>query len=424
MEILKEGSRGALVQRLQLGLGRAGENPGTPDGIFGEQTRQAVLAFQEKNGLRADGTVGAQTQRALRPWYQGYVRHRIRQGDTLWQIAKQYHTGLQALETANPGTDPLQLQPGQWLTVPLDFSLVPFGISYSAALVGDCVQGLAARYPFLRTGEMGKSVLGKPLYWLRWGRGKRRVLYNAAHHANEWITTPVLLRFLEELCRIRAGGGMLYGVSARQLWDTAEITLVPMVDPDGVDLVTGAMEPGTALRQTEEIAGDFPRIAYPEGWKANIQGVDLNLQYPANWDRAREIKFAQGYTKPAPRDYVGAAPLSAPEARAMARLTRIVNPALTLSLHTQGEVIYWRFGRQEPPGGEALGERLAQASGYSLETTPDASDNAGYKDWFIQEYDRPSYTIECGRGENPLPLAQLPEIYQKTLGILVLAALG
>ena len=42
--------------------------------------------------------------------------------------------------------------------------------------------------------------------------------------------------------------------------------------------------------------------------------MDLNLQFPANWEQAREIKFSQGYNKPAPRDYVGEGPLTAIEA--------------------------------------------------------------------------------------------------------------
>jgi len=59
-----------------------------------------------------------------------------------------------------------------------------------------------------------------------------------------------------------------------------------------------------------------------------------------------------------------------------------------------------------------------------LAETPYASSFAGYKDWFIQQFRRPGYTIEVGTGENPLPLEQFDEIYLDNLGILVVAALG
>ena len=117
------------------------------------------------------------------------------------------------------------------------------------------------------------------------------------------------------------------------------------------------------------------------------------------------------------------APLSAPESRAMYDYTMALSPALTLSFHTQGEVIYWRDLAREPPKAERDGETLAGASGYTLQDTPLASGLAGYKDWFIDNYDRPGYTIEAGLGTNPLPLSLFPDIYRSSLGILVYGAL-
>ena len=95
-----------------------------------------------------------------------------------------------------------------------------------------------------------------------------------------------------------------------------------------------------------------------------------------------------------------------------------------LAYHTQGNVIYWKYLNFEPEGSRALAERFAAVSGYVCEDTPYASGFAGYKDWFIQNFDRPGYTIECGLGESPLPLSQFESIWNANLGILTLAALG
>ena len=159
------------------------------------------------------------------------------------------------------------------------------------------------------------------------------------------------------------------------------------------------------------------------GWKFfKSTGVDLNLQYPANWDRAKQIKFAQGFTKPAPRDYVGTAPLVAPESIAVYNFTRRHNFRLILAYHTQGRIIYWKYLDYLPDASYYIGEQFSQASGYSLEETPYGSSFAGYKDWFIQEYNLPGYTIEVGLGENPLPISQFNTIYYENEGILVLGA--
>lgn len=55
----------ALVRQLQQALTKAGYNPGAADGTFGKQTEQAVVAFQQDNGLAVDGRVGPETAAAL-----------------------------------------------------------------------------------------------------------------------------------------------------------------------------------------------------------------------------------------------------------------------------------------------------------------------------------------------------------------------
>ena len=147
--------------------------------------------------------------------------------------------------------------------------------------------------------------------------------------------------------------------------------------------------------------------------------MDLNLQYPAGWLQAREIKFTQGFTRPGPRDFVGRAPLDQVETRSLAGYTEAVNPDLVIALHTQGEEIYWQFEDIFVPGARELGEEFARVSGYTLADTPYNSAFAGYKDWFIQRFRRPGYTIEAGKGENPLPIEDFPAIYKSVQPILL-----
>jgi len=285
------------------------------------------------------------------------------------------------------------------------------------------IQMLTEAYPFCRSETLTQTAFGRPVQTLVIGNGPRKVLYTAAHHANEWITALVLLKFAEDLAQAIVDGTTVGGVDARAISEGTTIYMVPLVNPDGVDLVTGAIAAGSFQYETARALSEFyPQIPFPDGWKANLMGVDLNLQYPAGWLQAREIKFSQGYTRPGPRDYVGRAPLSQLESRALAGYTEVIDPALVLAYHTQGEVIYWQFG-PEVPGARELGERFAAVSGYELSDTPYESGFAGYKDWFIQNFRRPGYTIEVGRGENPLPISQFDEIYKDNLGILTIAAL-
>ena len=423
MRTLRFSDSGPAVALLQLALERSGFGPLARDGIFGLRTREALLRFQASNGLAADGTAGSATHAALLPWYTGFALHRVRAGESFYSAARLYGASAEAVELANPEYRAENIPVGALLTVPLPFPVVPTDIPYCAALAAYCVRGLAARYPFLSAAPFGRSALGRPLWSLTLGAGENRVLYSAAHHANEWIATPLLLSFAEELCESFARGGAIFGQSAAELLDYARLCLVPLVDPDGVDLVTGELQRGEAYESAKGIAARYPAIPFPSGWKANIRGTDLNLQYPAGWETAREIKAEAGITGPAPADFVGSAPLSAPESRALAALTRRFDPALVQAWHTQGEVIYWRYGDYEIPGAADIAATFAAVSGYSPEETPYASSFAGYKDWFIRAFRRPGFTIEAGRGVNPLPLSDFAEIRRRALGILTLGAL-
>ena len=295
----------------------------------------------------------------------------------------------------------------------------------TSAEAGRVMDALLDRYPFIRGRELEKTVFGRPLRALILGDGPRQVLFTAAHHANEWLTATVLLKFAEELAQAMASGGKIWGVPAENIRKLVTIHLVPMVNPDGVDLVTGAIRPGTEEYDLAlSLSRNYPQIPFPDGWKANLMGVDLNLQYPAGWLQAREIKFSQGYTLPGPRDYVGRAPLVQREPRALAEYTEEVDPRLVLAFHSQGRVIYWQFKDYDIPGARELAEEFARISGYETEDTPYESAFAGYKDWFIQNFRRPGFTIEVGSGENPLPVQQFDQIYTENLGILVTAATG
>ena len=287
------------------------------------------------------------------------------------------------------------------------------------------IRQIVEAYPFCRTEVLTTTAFQRPISTLVVGTGPRKVLFTAAHHANEWITALVLLKYAEDLAQAIQDDGILFGQKAQELANAVTIYMVPLVNPDGVDLVTGAIAPGTIQYEVaQDLADNYPNIPFPEGWKANLLGVDLNLNYPAGWLQAREIKFSQGYTKPGPRDYVGRAPLSQLETRALAGFTEFLEPALVLAYHSQGKEIYWQFENYVVPGARELGEVMARVSGYTLADTPYESAFAGYKDWFIQQFRRPGYTIEVGSGVNPLPLDQFPEIYRDNVPLLNIAALG
>ena len=275
-------------------------------------------------------------------------------------------------------------------------------------------------YDFLKIFSIGKSVLNNEIYCLKFGVGKKEILYTAGIHANEWITSVLLIKFIQDLCNAFVSETKIYGYDAKFLYNNCSLYIIPMINPDGINLVNNFYPKDSEIYISAlSIAKNFPDISFPSGWKSNINGVDLNSQLPANWEMGKKIKSNLGFNKPSPRDFAGKTPLSEPESQALYNFTLNKNFSLCLCFHSQGEVIYWKYIDFSPPNSAEIAQEFSHVSGYELENTPYNSSFGGFRDWFIQNFNKPGFTIEVGKGENPLPINQFNKIYHDNLGILV-----
>jgi len=421
MRILRYGMRGADVMKIQSALKKTGFYTGAVDGIYGPVMRSAVYSFQKAFGLKPDGVIGARTYNALQRYITGADRYTVRPGDTYSGIAQRYYTKPELIAAANPGTDPRDLRPGQVITVPYGYDVVDTDIDYTYDALQADIRGLKARYPFIETGSAGKSALGRDLTWLKLGSGSNQVFYSAAIHALEWITAPVMMKFIEDFSKAYAAGTDFAGYDPKKIWESSAIHIIPMANPDGVDLVINGLKP-TNPNYYKLIRWNNGSMDFSSDWEANNNGVDLNHNFDAAWEESKEAAEAMGITGPGPTRYPGPYPESEPESRALADFTRGRDFRLVLAYHTQGEVIYWTFMGLEPPESKPIGERLAEASGYELAEPSGITAYGGYKDWFIKEFRRPGYTVEAGLGRNPLPVSQFRRIYADNLPLLLLAS--
>ncbi|EMT47157.1 carboxypeptidase [Anoxybacillus flavithermus AK1] len=269
-------------------------------------------------------------------------------------------------------------------------------------------------HSIVRVHEIGQSVLNKPIVELQIGEGETYVHMNASFHANEWITSAVVMAFVRDYVQALKNKNHLVKYDVQQLYKKTTLSVVPMVNPDGVDLVLhgkkAAQHYEDEVLHINEGNDDFSQ------WKANIRGVDLNNQFPAKWEVEKERKIPK---VPAPRDFPGFLPLTEPEAQAMAELTIKRDFFKVLAFHTQGKEIYWGYEQCEPLEAEEEVNEFAKWSGYTPVRYIDS--HAGYRDWFIFNWKRRGYTIELGEGVNPLPFSQFQSIYNDSIGIFVTA---
>ncbi|MDQ0231974.1 M14 family metallopeptidase [Metabacillus malikii] len=270
-------------------------------------------------------------------------------------------------------------------------------------------------FPFIKKEIIGFSVLGTPIIELKIGDGPKKIHMNGSFHANEWITTSIMMYWLSTYLQGLVTNSSEDGHDLMSLYSETTLSFVPMVNPDGVDLVLNGLPENRAVQ--EEVLKINQHQQDFSQWKANIRGVDLNNQYPANWEIEKERKIPK---KPAPRDYPGDYPLSEPESIALADLVKKGSFDRVLAFHTQGEEIYWGYLGKEPDEAGFIVSEFERLSSYKAIRNIDS--HAGFRDWFVNEYQKPGYTIELGYGVNPLPFEDSYSIYQKC-NRLFLAAL-
>lgn len=342
------------------------------------------------------------------------VPYKLKNGDTFWKLSQARHLSVDALLLVNPNTNPNHLQAGETIFIPsrVITPVVNGKRNYNFDALSEDIRSLQTIYPFIKINIIGNTVLGKPIQEIRLGKGTKKVHFNASFHANEWITSGILMSLLNHFLLSLTNMKPIRGLQTMPLYESVDLSIVPMVNADGVNLVING--------PTENVREQVIRInrgsSNFSGWKANIRGVDLNDQFPAKWETEKERSPEKS---PAPRDYPGTAPLTEPEAIAMAELTRSRQFNRVLAFHTQGEEFYWGYEGMEPPESSVLAREFARVSGYR--SVQYIESYAGYKDWFIKEFRRPGFTIELGKGINPLPLSQFDEIFEEVLGIYLAA---
>jgi len=231
MKTLRIGSSGVQVSYLQLLLKNSNLYTGNIDGMFGNNTRNAVLEFQRNATIDETGIVDESTWNAIVP-----------------------------------------------------YAVVPTTTNYSYDIMMLNIKRFILKYPFLNIGSIGTSVMGKDIPYIQIGFGINKVLYVASTHANEWITSTLLMKFIEDFSNSYLEETNIFNsISAKEIYEDSTIIIVPMLNPDGVDLVVGDFNTlSNAYINAKNISLNYPNIPFPTGWKANISRNRLKSSVSCN----------------------------------------------------------------------------------------------------------------------------------------------
>ncbi len=292
-------------------------------------------------------------------------------------------------------------------------------VEYDSQTRNLIIESLCERYKFIKKSIIGKSSKGTDIKALKIGDSQAYCLIAAAFHGSERITSNLLLMFIERLCMALDCDGFISGLKARRAMTGRGVIFVPCVNPDGCDisLLGNAACGNMASKISKLCRNDFSH------WNANFRGVDINHNFSAGWDNLRRLEKENGIYGPSPTRFGGYRPESEPETVALINLCRKTEMRHVIALHSQGEVIYWDYDNKKIPRSRKMAEIMATSTGYALDVPSGLAVGGGFKDWFITEFSRPGFTVEVGKGENPLPITDLEEIYRQTEEMLMLCSI-
>lgn len=293
----------------------------------------------------------------------------------------------------------------------------PTEFNYSTNL--KLFEELTAKFPFLKPEIQGRTALGRGIFSLSLGNPKNSVLIAGGFHGSEWLTCLELYLFAERLCTHIAERTSLCGIDVEKAFSMLGVTIIPCVNPDGTEIAVKGVEGAKGLKSFVSSAG----CENYSKWNANALGVDINHNFNAGWDKLRQLEREEGIDAPSSRRYGGKYPESEAETKALTRLCRLRRFRSAMAIHSQGEELFWRYGENTPKNSAMMAKIIADSCSYKLVDNDGLYSHGGFKDWFIEEFALPGFTMEIGKGENPLPTGQLYEIYGRIEEALLLFCL-
>ncbi len=327
-----------------------------------------------------------------------------------------------------PGIGPGYSGPSVQITHDVPDPIVPIVEKYSYDQMVKDLNTLQSRYgAHLRVGQIGTSLDGRAIYEAVLGNpdAPKHILIHAGIHAREYMTPLLVMKQLEYGAELY-DTGTYEGETFASILNSVAVHFVPMVNPDGISISQFGLNGlrSEQLRQTvqqvyaNDIASGRTDAAFEDYliyWKANGRGVDLNQNFPADWDQVTSSEA------PSYGTYKGPAALSEPESQALANLANSRSWAAAISYHSMGNIIYWDYpGNQVQQASGELATVIAEMTGYRTESS---SGHGGFKDWTqIKGNPIPGVTIEVGSVACPLPLTEYMDVWNRNKQVWILAA--
>lgn len=274
------------------------------------------------------------------------------------------------------------------------------------------IESLQQRFPTLVQRIQIGTTAGRqqPIYAVKVSKdvkrfdGRPAILIDGCHHSNEVLGAEICTAALHELVE-------QYGMDTDiTRWvDMFQIYIIPVVNVDGHDIVSSGQDP--RWRKNARDTDGNGMLNFPDG-------IDINRNYDFNWAHG-------GSDEPNSGRYRGPMPFSEPEPRALATFAQQKRFVLSITYHSQGEVIFypWNWGGRKAPDDALLTEMARGLAGSIPTMRGDTSYKAEYGagtvgqsyPWLYGRLGTLDFIVETGNGASIFPPHEVEGIVKANL---------
>lgn len=271
------------------------------------------------------------------------------------------------------------------------------------------IKKIKENFDFVSISSIGKSWCKRNIYSLSIGEGESSVLFLSDFSDTTGITSEILLTFFERLCIAYKNDLKISAVKIRSILRDQKIVIVPITNPDGLEISYSNGENAFCYKGLVQKASDnnFSK------WISNARGVEINKNFPYRFSDTQSIM-----KKPSVFGYKGPSETSEPETKAIVTLCKAINPKYAITLSCSGKYISCQCSKCASDCA-MMTQVFKSVSGLPIKRIKPCEAYGSFGGWFSKNFSVPSFCFSVSERT----VTNFKSLYDKHEELLILSSI-
>lgn len=271
------------------------------------------------------------------------------------------------------------------------------------------IEKIKESFDFVSIASIGKGWCKRNIYSLSIGDGESSVLFLADFSDTAGITSEILLTFFERLCVAYKNDLKISAVKIRSILREQKIVIVPITNPDGLEISCSDGENALCYKGLVQRAADNN---FSE-WISNARGVEIDKNFPYRFSDTKSImKNSSAF------GYKGPFEASELETQAIISFCRDIHPKYTITLSCSGEYISCQCSKCASDCA-MMTQVFKSVSGLPIKRIKPCEAYGSFGGWFAKSFSAPSFCFSVSKRS----VADLKSLYDKYEELLLLSSI-